>query len=65
MLFRSRIPHYGAIVSVELEKAQSAAGKPYGRAKFNCVRRLSEEEQARAYELGEMVQSFIRKPAAK
>ena len=64
-LLKDRIPHYGAIVAIELEKATSAAGKPYGKAKFNFIRRLSQEEQARALQLGAMIDALLGKPAAK
>jgi hypothetical protein len=52
------VPYTGAIVSIELEKAQNAAGKPYGKAKFNVVRRLSAEEHARAHEFRIMAQQL-------
>jgi hypothetical protein len=64
-LLKDRIPHYGAIVAIELEKATSAAGKAYGKARFNFVRRLSQEEQARALQLGAMIDALLGKPAAK
>lgn len=64
-LLKDRIPHYGAIVAIELEKATSAAGKPYGRARFSFIRRLSQEEQARALQLGAMIDGLLGKPAAK
>jgi hypothetical protein len=52
------VPYTGAIVSIELEKAQNAAGKPYGKAKFAVVRRLSAEEHARAHEFRAMAQQL-------
>lgn len=52
------VPYTAAIVSIELEKAQNAAGKPYGRAKFNLVRRLSREEHQRAREFHEMAKQL-------
>jgi hypothetical protein len=52
------IPYTGAIVSIELEKAQNAAGKPYGRAKFTLVRRLSRDEQNRAMEFQAMAKQL-------
>ncbi len=64
-LLKDRIPHYGAIIAIELEKATSAAGKPYGKAKFNFVRRLSQEEQARALQIGAMLSAMLRKTPAK
>jgi hypothetical protein len=41
------IPLYRALISVGLEKAQSQAGQPYGKAVFKFVRKLSDEEAAR------------------
>lgn len=52
------IPYYGALVAIELEKAQNAAGKPYGRASMKYLRRLSPDEQARAVEFHQMCQQF-------
>ena len=52
------IPYYGALVAIELEKAQTAAGKPYGRANMKFLRRLSPDEQARAVEFHQMCQQF-------
>jgi hypothetical protein len=52
------IPYYGALVAIELEKAQNAAGKPYGRANMKFLRRLSPDEQARAVEFHQMCQQF-------
>jgi hypothetical protein len=52
------IPYYGALVAIELEKAQNAAGKPYGRASLKFLRRLSEDEQQRAVEFHRMCGQF-------
>jgi hypothetical protein len=52
------IPYYGALVAIELEKAQNAAGKPYGRASLKFLRRLSPEEQQRAVEFHQMCGQF-------
>ena len=62
------VPYTGAIVSIELEKAQNAAGKPYGKAKFTVVRRLSRDEQSRAMEFHEMAMQLagqVRTTAAE
>lgn len=64
-LLKDRIPHYGAIVAVELEKASNAAGKPYGKARFDFIRRLSKEEQARALQMGAMIDGLMGKPVPK
>jgi hypothetical protein len=55
------IPYYGALVAIELEKAQNAAGKPYGRASMKFLRRLSPDEQARAIEFHQMCQQFAER----
>jgi hypothetical protein len=52
------IPYYGALVAIELEKAQNAAGKPYGRASLKFLRRLSQDEQQRAVEFHQMCGQF-------
>jgi hypothetical protein len=52
------IPYYGALVALEMEKAQNAAGKPYGKASMKFLRRLSPEEQQRAVEFHEMCGQF-------
>ena len=52
------IPYYGALVAIELEKAQNAAGKPYGRAAMKFLRRLTPDEQQRAVEFHQMCQQF-------
>jgi hypothetical protein len=52
------IPYYGALVAIELEKAQNAAGKPYGRASLKFLRRLSQDEQQRAVEFHRMCGQF-------
>ena len=48
------IPYYGALVAIELEKVQNAAGKPYGRALMKFLRRLTPDEQQRAVEFHQM-----------
>ena len=52
------VPYTGAIVSIELEKAQNAAGKPYGRASMKFLRRLTSDEQQRAVGFHQMCQQF-------
>jgi len=52
------IPYYGALVAIELEKVQNAAGKPYGRAILKFLRRLTPDEQQRAVEFHQMCQQF-------
>jgi hypothetical protein len=52
------IPYYGALVAIELEKAQNAAGKPYGRAIMKFLRRLTSDEQQRAVEFHQMCGQF-------
>jgi tetratricopeptide (TPR) repeat protein len=42
------IPYYQAVIGMELEKAQNAAGIQYGKALLKFVRRLTAEEAARA-----------------
>ena len=43
---------------IELEKAQNAAGKPYGRAIMKFLRRLAPDEQQRAVEFHQMCGQF-------
>jgi|GEM_PF-659786 hypothetical protein len=50
----SRIPHYAALISIELEKAQNAQGKPYGKAKFTHIRTLTPDEKERALQFRKM-----------
>ena len=52
------IPYFGALVAIELEKAQNAAGKPYGRALMKFLRRRTPEEQQRAVGFHQMCQQF-------
>lgn len=57
------IPYAKALVGIELEKAQNAQGKTYGKAVFRFVRRLSDDESSRAMEFHQMCQSFaVRLP---
>lgn len=59
-LFKEGIPKHGVITAIELEKAQSKAGKSYGKAKFTFIRRLSAEEHARASERAAMFEAMLR-----
>jgi hypothetical protein len=52
------IQYYQAIVRIELEKAQNAQGKTYGKAVMKFVRKLSAEEVARAAEFRALAQSI-------
>ena len=52
------IQYHQAIVRIELEKAQNAQGKTYGKAVMKFVRRLSEAEGARAAEFRALAQSI-------
>lgn len=52
------IPYYGALVAIELEKAENAARKPYGRAIMKFLRRLTSDEQQRAVGFHQMCQQF-------
>ncbi len=52
------IQYYHCILRVELEKAQNAQGKVYGKAVLKFVRKLSADEIARAEEVRAFVESF-------
>ena len=52
------IQYHHCILRVELEKAQSQQGKPYGKAVMKFIRRLSPEEIARAEEMRAFAQGF-------
>ena len=52
------IQYYQCILRIELEKAQSAQGKTYGKAVMRFVRRLAADEIARAEELRAFVEGF-------
>ena len=57
-LVTQRVPYHHCILRIELEKAQNAQGKPYGKALLKFVRKLSPEEIARAEEMRAFAQSF-------
>jgi hypothetical protein len=52
------IQYHQAIVRIELEKAQNQQGKTYGKAVMKFVRRLSDDEIARAAEFRALAQSI-------
>jgi hypothetical protein len=52
------IQYYQCILRIELEKAQNAQGKTYGKAVLKFVRKLSPEEIARAEEMRAFVEGF-------
>ena len=53
------IQYHQCILRIELEKAQNAAGKPYGKAVLNFVRKLSPDEIARAEEVRAFVAELL------
>ena len=55
------IPYYQAVISLELEKAQNAAGIQYGKAVMRFVRRLTAEEAARAQQYHELCRSLAER----
>jgi hypothetical protein len=59
-LFKEGIPKHSVITSIGLEKAQSKAGKAYGKATFTFLRRLSPEEQSLAAERAAMFEAMLR-----
>jgi hypothetical protein len=57
------IPYYQALVGLELENAQNAAGIQYGKAALKFVRRLTPEESARAQQYHELCRTLaVRVP---
>jgi hypothetical protein len=57
-LVTQRMQYHHCILRIELEKAQNAQGKAYGKAVMKFVRRLSPEEITRAEEMRAFAQSF-------
>lgn len=53
------IQYHHCILRIELEKAQNAQGKTYGKAVMKFVRRLSQEEIARAEEMKAFAEGFV------
>jgi hypothetical protein len=52
------VPYHHHIVRIELEKAQNAQSKVYGKAVMRFVRKLSPDEIGRAEEMRAFVQTF-------
>lgn len=55
----SGIPYYGAVTAVTLERTKNAGGIQYSEARFRYVRRLNEEETARAMQFHEMCAALM------
>lgn len=55
----SGIPYYGAVTAVTLERTKNTGGIPYSEARFRFVRRLNEEETARALQFHEMCMALM------
>ena len=55
------IPYFHAFVAIELERAENAQKKPYGRAVLKFLRRLTPEEAERAVEFHQMCQQFAKR----
>jgi hypothetical protein len=60
----SRIPHYAALISIDVEATKNPQGKPYGKARFNHVRTLTPEEKERALEFRKMCQELATRVTA-
>jgi len=58
-LTTSGVPYYHALVAIELERAENAQKKPFGRATFKFLRRLTEEESQRAIEYHQLCQKLV------
>jgi hypothetical protein len=57
------IPYYQALIGLELEKVQNAAGIQYGKAALKYVRRLTPEEAGRAQQYHELCRTLaVRVP---
>ena len=52
------IQYHQLIIRIDLEKAQNAQGKPYGKAAMKFVRKLSPDEAARATEFRDLALSI-------
>jgi hypothetical protein len=55
------IQYYQCMLRIELEKAQNQQGKPYGKAVMRFIRKLSDEEAARAEEMRAFVAGFCER----
>jgi hypothetical protein len=60
-LLGRRIPYYGAIIGIEVQKAQNPQGKHYGKATFSLVRTLTPEEKLLAMQLGANCAKFAER----
>jgi len=55
------IPYYQALVAIELEKAQNAAGIQYGKAQLKFVRKLTAQEAARAQQYHQLCRTLAER----
>ncbi len=55
------IPYYQALVGIELEKAQNAAGIQYGKAHLKFVRKLTPDEAARAQQYHQLCRTLAER----
>jgi hypothetical protein len=60
-LVTQRVPYHHCILRIELEKAQNAQGKPYGKAALKFVRKLSPAEIANAEHMRQFAQTFAER----
>lgn len=60
-LIGSRIPLHGALIAIEIKKAQNPQGKPYGKAMFSLVRSLMPIEKQRAMQFGVMCEALAER----
>jgi hypothetical protein len=60
-LTRQGLTYREVIVSLELERAQNAAGNQYGRAVLKFVRRLTPEEAARAHKYNQLCRALAER----
>jgi hypothetical protein len=60
-LVTQRVPYHHCILRIELEKAQNAQGKPYGKAALKFVRKLSPQEIANAEHMRQFAQTFAER----
>lgn len=59
----SGIPYYAAITAVTLERTKNAGGVPYSEARFRFIRKLNEEETARALQYHELCKTLMERVA--
>lgn len=55
------IPYYQAVIAMELEKAQNAAGIQYGKAQLKFVRKLTAEEATRAQQYHQLCRTLAER----